>query len=255
MTYSEGVKFQRIGDIAILTRVVERSKAKVLMKKLGVKTICAKTGPVSGVLRRPRIKVLAGNGTETVHRESGCLYKLDVTRLMFSKGNVKERHRPARLVRSGEVVVDMFAGIGYFSIPLAKACPGCRVYSIELNPDAVCYLKENVKLNNVKNITVIEGDCRSVSVPEKADRVIMGYLPDTEKFLSAAFGFLKPAGIIHFHNTCMENELWSKPLESLRRAAEKAGYKLRKILYKGKVKQYAPRVWHVVIDAEFRSVG
>ena len=103
----------------------------------------------------------------------------------------------------------------------------------------------------MKNVQVLEGDCRKVQVPEKADRVIMGYLPGTERFLPAAFGFLGKKGVIHFHNTYRESELWETPIKILEKEAEKAGYRLEKILYRGKVKQYAPRVQHIVIDAEF----
>ncbi|MFQ5647774.1 MAG: class I SAM-dependent methyltransferase family protein, partial [Candidatus Aenigmatarchaeota archaeon] len=230
MSATSKPRFQRIGDIAILSSPVPREEAEGLLRELKVKTVCVKEGPVSGELRQPRVRVLAGNGTETIHKEAGCLYKLDVSRVMFSKGNMKERHRPAGLVRPGEVVVDMFAGIGYFSAPVALACPGCKVWSIELNPDAVHYLKENIRLNKVSNVQVLEGDCRKVQVPEKADRVLMGYLPGTEKFLPAAFRFLKPRGVIHFHNTYREEELWDKPLQTLGEEAEKAGYKLEKVL-------------------------
>ena len=245
-------RFQRVGDIAILNSLVGKGEAGKLLETLGVKTVCVKEGPVSGELRVPKIRVLAGNGTETVHKENGCLYKLDVAKVMFSKGNVQERARPARLARPGEVVVDMFAGIGYFSVPLAKACPECRVYSIELNPDAVRYLKENVALNKLGNVGIVEGDCRDAVILQKADRVIMGYLPGTERFLEAAFGFLKERGVIHFHNTYRDRELWDRPLKDLEEAAGKAGFRLEKVTHKRKVKQYAPRVQHIVIDAEFK---
>ena len=224
------------------------------MSQYSARTVCA-TGPVSGEMRLPEIKVLAGNGTETVHKENGVLYALDVKKVMFSKGNSRERHRIPGLVRPGETIVDMFAGIGYFTIPIAKACPKCRIFAIDTNPDSIHYLLENTRLNRVeKNISVIESDCRKVSMKNIADRVIMGYLPGTEKFLPAAFRFLKDSGTIHYHNVYHESDIWDKPLEELECGAKKAGYRMLKISHRGKVKQFSPGKQHVVVDAEFSKV-
>lgn len=250
--------FQRIGDVIILRlepvldEHAKRIGELVLEHFPKVKSVCRSLG-VRGQLREPRIQLLAGKGTVTTHRENGCLFKIDVSKLMFAKGNVSERGRVPKLVKDSETIVDMFAGIGYFTIPVAKLAKPKKIHAIELNTEAVKYLRENIKLNHVGNVEVIQGDCRSVELGKVADRVLMGYLPKTYEFLPAAFGFLKPeGGILHYHDTFRKEELWDKPLEILRKAAGEAGYELKSVTHEAVVKQYAPGVEHVVIDAEFR---
>ncbi len=253
--------FQKIGNIIIVNLKPELLQFK---KDIGetildcfrdVKTVCNKFDRVKNQTRTPSIEVIAGDGTETIHTENNCFYKIDVAKLMFAKGNMRERGRLPLLVKPGETVVDMFCGLGYFTIPIAKLAKPKKIYAIDINPFAVDFLKENIKLNLVSCVETILRDCRTVSLPEKADRVIMGYLPRTYEFLPAAFGFLKDSGVIHYHDTFRENELWEKPRKILGEQAQKAGYWLDKIRYKAVVKQFAPRVCHIVIDAKFRRTA
>ena len=246
--------FHRIGDIIIVNipRELEGFSGDigeaVLSHFRNVRTVCRKAGSISGEYREPGTEKIAGDGTETVHRENGCSYKLDVSRLMFSKGNVTERGRIAGLVKPGERIVDMFAGIGYFSMPIARKSPSCRICAIEKNPVAAEYLRENCRLNRVSNMEVIHNDCRKVNMENTADRVLMGYLPKTYEFLPYAFGFLKDRGVIHYHDTFRRDELWDRPVEILERHASEAGYRIEKIAYKKIVKPYAPSVHHTVMD-------
>ncbi len=243
--------FQIVGDIIIISgpKSLEKEDAERILEGSGTKTVCLKEGPISGKKREPKVTKVCGNGTETVHTENGCRYMLDVTKVMFSKGNVNERSRPARLVKPGETVLDMFAGIGYFSIPIARACPSCRVISIDVNPVSISYLTRNIRLNKLDNITAKVGDCRKMGLEDMADRILMGYLPGTDRFLPAAFRALKDRGVIHFHDVYRDEELWDRPLKILEAEAKKAGYRLEKVLHKGMVKQYGPRKQHIVIDA------
>ena len=252
--------YQIIGDIFLaklpkIKSATDRKKiASGVVKILPyIKTVCEIKG-VSGELRKPKIRVILGRSTETIHKENGCLFKIDVSKIMFSKGNLSERKRLLGEVKKGEVVVDMFAGIGYFSVPPAKFSSAGKIYSIEKNKESFGYLKENVLLNKIKNIEPLLGDCRKIKTPEKADRVLMGYLPKTYLFLPAAFGFLKDSGIINYHDTFSKGELWEKPVSTLEKEAGKSGFKLKKILEKKIVKDYAPNVCHVVVDAEFEKV-
>lgn len=253
--------YQKIGDIVILNIKPEiidfqYKIGKIILKKIPkTRTVCNRTGNITGEERLPQIEVIAGDdNTETTHKEHGCLYKIDVSKIMFSKGNLKERHRLQQLVKPNETIVDMFAGIGYFTIPIAKFTSPDKIYAIEMNPVSVLYLKENIHLNKIEGkIEPMLGDCREVAkkLGKIADRVIMGYLPNTSKYLDSAFAVLKEEGIIHYHDVFKEEELFDKPIEILKRSAEKNGYVLQDILYKGIVKSYAPRVFHVVIDGKF----
>lgn len=192
---------------------------------------------IKGIKRQPEIEVIAGcKNTETVHKEHGVRFLLDVSKIMWSKGNKKEKEVMMNSVKSGEIVVDMFSGIGYWSIYLAKKAK--KVYSIDINPDAVEYLRKNAFLNKVENkIEILQGDCRDFAdlLENTADRIVMGYIYDTEKFLPAALKIAKKGAIIHFHKNIGENDKIEFP--------EKV-----KVLRMRKVKSYAPRVWHVVYD-------
>lgn len=192
---------------------------------------------ISGVKREPKIEVIAGcKDTQTIHKEHGVRFLLDVSKIMWSKGNKKEKEIMLNAVKPGEVVIDMFAGIGYWSIYLAKKAK--KVYSIDINPDAIEYLRKNAFLNKVENkIEILQGDCRDFAdlLENTADRVVMGYIYETEKFLPAALKMAKKGAIIHFHRNIGENDKIQFPKDV-------------KVLGMRKIKSYAPRVWHVVYD-------
>jgi tRNA wybutosine-synthesizing protein 2 len=244
--------YQRIGDIALLKidpklKAFQKEIGAVTKEILNVKSVFVIDG-IGGAERKPKLRLIAGRGSKTIHKEYGLRFALDVKKIMWAKGNHRERARLAGLVRQGEIVADMFAGIGYWSIFIAKAKPKCKIYAIDINPVAIRYLKYNIKLNCVKNIIPILGDCRKVEIGQKVDRVILGWLFGTEQFLPKAITFLKPRGIVHYHfltrDRSFENEI-----EKIKSIVENCGRKVR-ILYKGIVKSYGPKVWHGVMDLE-----
>lgn len=244
--------YQRIGDFAILQlrglEEYEKDIGKVVKELLGVKAVFSRNG-VSGDFRTPRIKRIAGSGSVTIHKENGCLFRVDVTKVMFSQGNSFERGRV--VASDGEDVVDMFAGIGYFSIGIAKRTPSCSIMAVEKNPEAAKLLKDNVKLNKLNNVEIVEGDCRELERDNCADRVIMGYFPRTEAFLDKAFLLLRLSGVIHFHNIYRRGELWRIPLGTLETSALDNGYKMDELIYKNVIKSYSPGKEHVVVDCKF----
>ncbi|WP_423792961.1 tRNA(Phe) (4-demethylwyosine(37)-C(7)) aminocarboxypropyltransferase Taw2 [Methanocaldococcus indicus] len=239
--------YQKIGDILVVKRDLSQKEIETLVNKTKCKTIVRYTTQITGEFRTPNVKILFGKETETIHKEHKCLFKLDVAKIMWSQGNIKERERIAKISNKNEIVIDMFAGIGYFSIPIAKYSQPKKIYSIEKNPISFYYLTENVKLNKLKNVVPILSDNRDVDL--KGDRIIMGYIHKTHKFLDKAFSFLKDVGYIHYHETVAEKVLY-RPIERLKYYAEKNNYKLESYNLI-KVKKYAPGVWHVVVDAKF----
>jgi len=122
---------------------------------------------------------------------------------MWSKGNTTERKRIAGLVEKGETVVDLFAGIGYFSIPIAVHSMVDKIYSIEINPTAYDYLCQNITLNDVSGkIKPLYGNCRELAPEGVADRVLMGYIGNTHHYLDVALSALKDeGGVIHYHES------------------------------------------------------
>jgi tRNA wybutosine-synthesizing protein 2 len=239
------MKYKKIGDILILDNSYSGNDFDELSKKHNVKTIM-KIDHIQGTKREPVYKILYGNETETVNKENGCLFKLDLSKVMWSKGNNNERLRIAKLVEDGETVMDMFAGIGYFSIPIGVHANAREVISIEINPNSYHYLCENIKLNKVDNITPILGDCKDVAPNFKADRILMGYVKTTHHYLKGAVDSLNEGGILHYHETVPEKLIDTRPIERIISAAGGRDVELLKI---NKIKKYSPGVWHVVVDA------
>jgi len=247
-------KWELLGDVLLIRLPPEllpykTEVAGTYAKLLRARTVCLETGGILGVHRTPQVEVIFGEGTETVHKENGILYKLDVAKVMFSSGNMEEKRRMASLDCRGETIVDMFAGIGYFSLPLALHAKAGRVVACEINPVAFGYLVDNVQLNHVEGVVQpYLGDNRNLPGSHWADRVLMGYVGTTEQYLPKAFELVKNGGVIHYHETCPIDEFPERPLSRITKAA--GGTRIE-VLRQGEVKSYAPAISHYVID--FRS--
>ncbi|MEM3549741.1 MAG: class I SAM-dependent methyltransferase family protein [Candidatus Bathyarchaeia archaeon] len=184
-----------IGDIAVI-RLNEYSRknaaiiAQTLMKiHRNVKTVLAQVSPVYGDFRIRKLERIAGeNRTTTLHKESSCIFSVDVASCYFSPRLFYERLRVARQVKSGEIIVNMFAGVGCFSIVIAKHSKAERIYSIDINPEAFRYMCENIKLNKVYGRVIpLIGDAKEIvksSLKHVADRVL---LPLPEKAFEYIF--------------------------------------------------------------------
>jgi tRNA (guanine37-N1)-methyltransferase len=200
-----------VGDIAII-RLPNMSKehgtkiAEAIMNiHKNVKTVVAQISAVSGDFRLRKLEYVAGRkSTVTIHRESGCLFRVDIENCYFSPRLFFERTRIAKQV-GNEVVVNMFAGVGCFSIISAKHSPVEKVYSIDVNPIAVQYMRENIRINGVYGKVVpLLGDAKVVvekSLRQSADRVLMP-LPDKalEYLPSALSALKKTGGLIHYYD-------------------------------------------------------
>lgn len=235
--------YRILGDALLLKDPRDRPRARELLARFPrCRRALFYRSIAPGPLRVPQVELLAGESCETVVRENGCTYALDLARLMFSPGNLAERTRMAEVVRPGEVVVDMFAGIGYFTLPMARTGRPRKIYAVETNPAAYRYLVRNLALNRVECAEPRLGDCAARTPRGVADRVIMGHL-DSAPYLPVAVRALRGPGWLHYHEAVPEKRL-RRPLERLRRVAPGARATLRK------VKKYAPGVWHAVVDAE-----
>jgi tRNA (guanine37-N1)-methyltransferase len=253
-----------VGDITIVEIPTELSSYKkqigeaLLKAHKQTSTVLAKSGAVEGVYRLRDFEVIAGaKKTVTVYREYGCVYHVDVAKAYFSPRLSTEHNRVASTVKEGETVVDLFAGVGPFAIPVAKKHKNVRVYAIDVNPDAVTLLKRNVAVNRAeKQVVPILGDARQVvreQLSGKADHVIMN-LPETAlEFVDVACEALKPeGGILHYYGF----EKDSDPLEAakarLTEAVKKSNRQVKNILLAKTVREVAPYSWQVVVDAEIQ---
>ncbi len=248
--------WQRLGDVAVVR--LDESLAdhgglvgQALGQALGVRSVIELAGS-HGELREPETRLLWGDPeTRTVHREHGLVFHIDPAKVMFSAGNKHERHRLIGQVERGEQVVDLFAGIGYFTLPLARA--GARVVACEKNPTSAGFLAENVEANDLADrVEIRQGDCRRVAPEGVADRVVLGYFPGTHAFLGIALRALKDdGGILHYHTTAEEPDaLGAAERELLDHLPEGVGGITADIVAARRVKTYAPNVAHVVLDVE-----
>ncbi|MGB9740617.1 MAG: class I SAM-dependent methyltransferase [Candidatus Bathyarchaeia archaeon] len=251
-----------VGNIAIIEIPPELNNYKyivgqaVLKTHKNVRTVLAKAGVISGTYRLREFTVVAGEPkTWTIHKEYGCQYHVDLASVYFSPRLSYEHGRVASLTREGERIIDMFAGVGPFSILIAKTRENVEVYAIDLNPHAIELLKKNVLLNRVEGkVHPILGDAKEViekMLVGVADRVIMNLPEKAIDFVEAACKALKPGGgIIHFYSFINT----SLSLEDIKirftKAIENCGRKLVKIPFSRLVRETAPYEWQAVIDAE-----
>jgi len=248
--------YEQIGDIAIIDRHQTQAQevAQVLLKQNRIKTVLQAETSVTGEYRTRSVSILAGERrTETLYRENECRYLLDLSKVYFTPRLSTERMRIADKIKDGDKVVDMFAGVGPFSILIAKKFPSAHIIAIDKNPDAISYMKENVKLNRVKNVEIREGDSRyALKDINDADHVIMNLPHSAIEFLETAFGVLKNGGIIHFYAITHENDLFDGILKRIEAAAGLSGF-LIVPLDKRIVRPYAPYQFNICIDFQVLS--
>ncbi len=243
------MKWKQIGSVIVVDK--ESEDISQFLEFPDVTTVVQIVN-IKGRTRKPVVKVLYGNQTETIHKENKCFFKLDVSKLMWSKGNTNERMRIANLVQKGETVVDMFAGIGYFSIPIAVHSPLNKLYSIEINPVAFHYLNENLILNKIQDkVQTFLGDSNKITPQLDADRIIMGYIGNTWEYLESALECITEGGVIHYHETVPEKIRFKRPIYRLKKAA---GDRKVTVLNQKIIKNYSPGVLHAVVDARVESI-
>jgi len=251
-----------VGDIAVIRIPNDlRHRAKEIAKAImeinrHVKTVLNQVSPVSGSFRLRRLEWIMGEKrTVTIHREYGCLFKVDLEKCYFSPRLSYERFRVAELVRPSETVINMFAGVGCFSILIAKRSKVDKVYSIDLNPWAIKYAIENIRLNGVEHIVeAILGDAKMIieeRFVETADRVLMPLPEKAYEYLDYAIEALKPnGGTIHYYDFIhagKDEDPICKVKEKISRKLNKFGFDF-KFEFGRIVRTVGPRWFQVVLD-------
>ncbi|MHA1785703.1 MAG: class I SAM-dependent methyltransferase [Candidatus Helarchaeota archaeon] len=250
--------FDVIGHVLILDlphelQHVEKKVAKTFLKNLkAVKTVIKKMGPVKGDLRLREFQVLDGNkNLETLYKENGCRYKLDISKVFFNSRLSTERLRIARMALVNEKILDMFAGVGPFTCLLAKQ-QMARVVAVDLNPNAIHYLKQNVKLNKIEHLVdIIEGNIRNILDENfyfQFDRIIMNLPEKSQEFLDlAAKGIKKEGGTIHLYCFLNKTDSQDTLMAKIKDKLIEHDRKVKNVNFH-KVRLVAPYEWQVCID-------
>jgi tRNA (guanine37-N1)-methyltransferase len=255
--------FDQIGDIVIIKIPDELMPKKKLIAEAivsNVKTaraVFAQVSAVKGDFRIRELEFVAGeNRTLTEYKEHGCRFKVDVAKTYFSPRLSTERQRIAEMVGDNETIVNMFAGVGTYSVIIAEANKTCKVYSIDSNAAASELDKVNAKLNKVQDrIITICGDAAAVikeSLVGRADRVIMPLPERAKEFVDSAALALKEKGIVHyFAHVKADNK--KAGLELGMNDAHDAFAKYdHQVLAVRVVREVGPRIYQIVADVSIK---
>jgi len=253
--------FDQIGDI-IIVRIPDSliSKKKIIGKTLleqvkTAKTVFHQSSPVEGDFRTRNLELIEGDEkTETEYRENGCRFIVDVEKAFFSPRLSTERERIANLVNDNDVIINMFGGVGMFSI-LAARTKSCTVYNIDINPMASKLCEENIKLNKLKGSVIsLNGDATEIineQLQDKADRVLMLLPERSDEFLDAAISSLKKNGVIHYYSHIHAEKKQDAP-----KLSEEHFLNINKIqaeiLDSRVVRPVGPRFYQTVVDIKIQ---
>ncbi len=252
--YRDATKsYDILGNIAIVDgdgREARKIAKAVMAMNKNVRTVVRKDGAVSGIYRTRRYRYVAGEKTYTATlRENGVVMSFDIRRSFFSNRLAFERARVSGLVRKGEVVMVMFAGIGPFALVIGKAHPDSKLIAIELNKAAYECMLGNIKLNRLKNVKAELGDVRRMAKKYRhvADRIIMPLPKDSYNFLDAALAASKRHCVFHYYAFDSASEPYKEHIERITRFFEGNGRKVRFIDMRI-VRPYSAREVEIVLD-------
>jgi tRNA (guanine37-N1)-methyltransferase len=249
-----------IGDIAIIEIPIELKKyhkiigEAILTTNKNIKVILSKSSQIKSLYRIRNYDFISGEKrTNTIHLEYGCKYFLDITKVYFSPRLSQEHNRVASLVESEEVIVDLFAGVGPFSIPIAKKNPESKIFSIDINPSAIEFLKKNIRINKVNNkIIPYSGDARSIvnaHLSGIADRVIMNLPERAVEFIDVACRALKSSGgILHYYEFIQQPDTIEKAQLRLTNLIKQSNRTIERFLFIKNIRETAPYQHQVVFD-------
>jgi len=253
-----------VGDIAVIGIPPELKEYRtilghaILATNRRLSTVLAKAGAVSGEYRLREFETIAGiDKTATVHREYGCFFHVDLAKAYFSPRLSYEHNRVASQVEEDETVLDMFAGVGPFSVLIAKKHRNVHVYATEVNPEAFKLLKKNIVVNRVDTkITPLLGDVRQI-VGERlkgaVDHVIMNLPEKAIEYVNTACEAIKAkGGIIHYYEFANKPEPLETAKNKLTEAVKQTNREVEKILHSKIVRGVAPFTWQVAVDARIK---
>ncbi len=251
--------FDQIGDIIVIRipdSLIPKKKIigeKILEQVSTAKSVFYQSSDVEGDFRTRSLELVAGeNRTETEYKEYGCRFIVDVEKAFFSPRLSTERERIANLVQNGDIVVNMFGGIGMFSIMAAKN-KKCTVYNIDINPIASKLCEKNITLNKLHGKVIsINGDAVQIitdQLENKGDRTLMLLPERSDEFLEYAILATKNNGIIHYYSHIHADKKQDAPKLSEQHYLEITKVK-SEILNSKIVRAVGPRYYQTVVDVK-----
>lgn len=262
-------RWERLGDIVVLPVTSFKDSAWDLIgqelwfmvaKSLGANRL-ARQGRVAPTgTRDSTLEILVGDNGWVNHRENGILYSFDATKCMFSWGNLSEKLRMGHFDCKDEVIVDLFAGIGYFVLPFLVRAKAKLVYACEWNPHAVEALRRNLEANLVADRCVLlEGDNRITAPKGVADRVCLGLIPTSEgSWVTAVRALRDEGGVLHIHGNVKgsEENVWTDYVSrSIQEISKSEGHDWDvTVEHVERVKWYAPHIRHLVADVRCKKI-
>jgi len=244
------ISYDAIGDIAIIDWFdgARAAATELLDTRKNIKVVLAAVSGVHGEYRLKDLIFVAGERrTETEHKEYGSRLLIDVSKVYFSPRLATERQRLGELAQSDEIIVDMFAGAGPFTVLLAKKVK--KAVAFELNPAAFRYLERNIVLNKLHNVTASLGDAKDLApnFAGAADRVIMNLPHSAFNFLGEALTVLSGGGgVVHYYDVKPEKE-FPETIERVKEFVQNRDRTVETIHLK-RVRSYAPHQYHIAID-------
>ncbi|KAK4439340.1 tRNA wybutosine-synthesizing protein 2/3/4 [Sesamum alatum] len=263
-------RWERLGDIIVLPVFSFKDQVwdsigkelwPLVAESLGTHRLARQGRIAQTGTRDSKLEILVGDNGWVDHREKGILYSFDAAKCMFSWGNLSEKLRMAHLDCKDQVIVDLFAGIGYFVLPFLVRANAKMVYACEWNPHAIEALRRNLQANSVADrCVVLEGDNRVMAPKGVADRVCLGLLPSSEcSWVTAVRALRHEGGTLHIHGNAKDTEegLWTKHVvQSISDIAKSEGRSWEvSIDHVERVKWYAPHIRHLVVDVRCKRTN
>ena len=266
-------KWEKLGELVLLPRELGQTKTwqkvaqhpmtetlwKGMAEALKVTSIGLQAHIASDTFRSAQVKMLTGS-PEVRFSDHGVVFAFDASKVMFSSGNITERRRIGTINMQGEVVVDAYAGVGYYTFHMLVNAGAAHVHACEINPASLAGLKAGAQANGLLDrLTVHPGD--NALTLEKlrgtADRCHLGLLPSSEAVWEACMLALKPTGgVLHIHMNVEEEKIDSWTMTTVERfqnmVTNHGLFFNVKPMHVERVKWFAPRVRHVVLDLSFR---
>ena len=264
-------RWEKLGDMILLPEssfnsldwqkiIIEQPKKiwDIFCRELKVSKIGRQRKIKTGPMRKSQVELLYGENGIVLHKENGILFEFDTTKVMFSSGNISERIRVSKFDCTNEIILDLYAGIGYYTLPLLFHSNVKLLHACEINPDSFNELKKNLIHNKVSEKCIIHEGDNQLTVPKldvfgKINRVMLGLLPSSEMSWELAINSLdSKGGILHLHGNASakkEKEWANKVISKLESISDTNNRDFKfELIHIEKVKSYAPKVNHLVLD-------